>query len=320
MQSEINHLISPISLNIQTNHNIEALNKNSQIYDDPHFSDQIAPSLAIPNFSEDNKDESKNENINVEEFFEEKVLENNESYSDELDQRYFIEKSIPQNSVENVFQSQLNVNEEQFQKDYLNEKRNKSQNIESEKPKKKRSNHDYLIKSFLSDSINNYILNKMNNLVKNLGLGKIYKCNYNKNIKAKESHLSSLLQNTIEEIFSIYDEKENKEYAKGKMNKKIFESFFERISNKINLSEDKEKLFNLLRSIYEDQVKLYYESKEIEKFKNKKLKHGTPVDYDKKFYFETNRRYYLLESDGFIRYAKSKPYCHNERKNKYKFY
>lgn len=98
------------------------------------------------------------------------------------------------------------------------------------------------------------------------------------------------------------------------MNKKIFESFFERISNKIDLSEDEEKLLNLLKSIYEDQVKLYYESKEFEKFKNKKFKHGTPVDYDKKFYFQRNRHYYLLESNGFIRYAKSKPYCHNERK------
>ena len=195
---EINNLISPISLNIQTNHNIEALSKNSQIYGDPPFSNQIAPFLAIPNFSEDNKYESKNENINEEEFFKEKVLENNKSYSDELDHIYFIEKSILQNSVENVFQSQLNVNEEQFQKDYLNKKRNKSQNIESEDLKDKRSCHDYLIKSFLSDSINNYVFNNINNLLINLELGKIYKCNYNKNINAKESHLSSLLQKTRE--------------------------------------------------------------------------------------------------------------------------
>ena len=59
-----------------------------------------------------------------------------------------------------------------------------------------------------------------------------------------------------------------------------------------------------------------YESGELQKFKNKKFKHGTSVDYDIIFYKERKRHYYLLEPYGFIRYAKSKPYCHNERKKK----
>lgn len=306
--TEKNNLNFQNSSNIQSyqikSFNTEVLNNNNQIIVD------------IVTFSQDNKYKSFNEKNNIEELIRENILENDESYNDELDiENNLIQESIPQDNVENIFKYNLNVNKEDFQKYSIIEKEDKSQNIESEKPQKIRSNHDYLIKSFLSNSINTYSFGKLYNLVKKLG-GRIYKCDYNKIINANERHLSNLLEKTIEEIFTIYDEKAKKEGIRQKNNKKVFENFYESISDKKDLSEDEEELFNLLRSTYEDQLKLYYKSKEIEKFKNKNLKHGTPVDYDKKFYNERNRGYYLLEPYGFIRYAKSKPYCHNERKKK----
>lgn len=297
------NLLSKETKQIKTVDIKEEVNKNNQIYTD------------IPTYSKDNKNEPPQEN-NSEAFFENNIFENNELYNDNdglHTEKNQIQNSISRDGVENVFEFKLNVNEEQFQKDYLDEKG------ESEKPRKIRSKHDYLIKSFLSNSINNYSFGKLNKLVKKLKLGKIYKCDYIKNIKANERHLRNLLEKTIEEIFSIYDEEAGKKDKKQK-NKKVFESFFESISDKIDLSEDEEELLNLLKSTYEEELKLYYKSKEIEKFKNKKFKHGTTDDYDKEFYNERNRGYYLLEPYGFIRYANSEPYCHNERKkNKINF-
>ena len=297
------NLLSKETKQIKTVDIKEEVNKNNQIYTD------------IPTYSKDNKNEPPQEN-NSEAFFENNIFENNELYNDNDElhtEKNQIQNSISQDSVENVFKYKLNINEEQFQKDYLDEKG------ESEKPRKIRSKHDYLIKSFLSNSINTYSFGKLNKLVKKLKLGKIYKCDYIKNIKANERHLRNLLEKTIEEIFSIYDEEAGKKDKKQK-NKKVFESFFESISDKIDLSEDEEELLNLLKSTYEEELKLYYKSKEIEKFKNKKFKHGTADDYDKEFYNERNRGYYLLEPYGFIRYANSEPYCHNERKkNKINF-
>ena len=103
----------------------------------------------IPTFSKDNKNEPLNENNGANTFFLNNILENNELYNDndelctEKNQRNELQKSIFQDNVENVFNFKLNINEEQFQKDYLDEKG------ESEKPRKIRSKHDYLIKSFL---------------------------------------------------------------------------------------------------------------------------------------------------------------------------
>lgn len=299
---EIKGLYSPISFHIQDN--INDINKRIQKYD-----------ILIPSFSEDDKCKSINENKYgdaVEEFCLEDRLENAGSWSDELsiekDQRYFIPNDTPKISVDNKYiLFKVNKNEEQFDKDFINEKRERTQQKDPEKTKKKRTLRDYLIKSFLSNFINVYLFKKINELLEKCKLGKICKCDYDMIIKPNESHLAILLEKTVEELFIIYKEKASKKCEKQK-NKKLFEF----IDNKVNLSKNEEELVNLLKSKFEYQLKLYYKSKEIETFKTKKLKHGTPVDYDKQFYSERNRQYYLLEPYGFIRYAKSEPYCHNK--------
>ena len=282
---ETNDLKSQNSLDIEMKSlNEEDINNKSQQNDTSIFIDD--------------KCEIINERIFNDVFSWTNNSERNESSRDEEKNRFFIKKA------ENVVK-----NEEQYQKNRLNQKRQKK---DSKENKNVRSKHDYLIKSFLSNSINKYVFKKINKLFKKNKLGKMYKCSYVKIIKPNERHLSVLLEKSVKEIFSKYDEKASKECENQKSNKKLFEYIY----NNVNLLEDGKEIVNLLDSTYEDQLKLYYESKEIEKFKTKDLKYGTPADYDKDFYNERNRKYYLLENYGFIKYAKSKPYCHNERQKK----
>ena len=210
---------------------------------------------------------------------------------------------------------QINENSEHFQNNFINKKRElsfKEEKMNKNENKKPRSTHDYLIKSFLSNFINTFLFKKLNILSKKCGLGKIYKSNYKINIKPNETRLLSLIQKTVKDIFTNYKINENKEYKNQKKNYNLVEI----LDSKMYLSKEEEELKQCFDSTLEEQLKLYYESEDLEKFKNKKLKHGTPLDYNKIFYKERNRHYYLLEPYGFIRYAKSKPYCHNERKKK----
>ena len=107
-----------------------------------------------------------------------------------------------------------------------------------------------------------------------------------------------------------------------KKNEKLIKEFY----NKKNFpsSQEEEELKELLESTIETYVEAYYKSSEIEDLKKKKDKYERTVkDLDEDFKKERNRGYYLLEANenfsekfGFIIYANSKPYCHNQRKKK----
>ena len=200
----------------------------------------------------------------------------------------------------------------QFQNGFINKKIAPSKSEKADNKKSQRSTHDYLIKSFLSNFVNRYLFKKLNELSKNCHLGKIYKSNYKINIKPNEHKLSAFLEKTVKDIYTSFNNKKGKEYKYQEKNYNLAKELYK----KVNISKNEEELKKCLDSTIEAQLILYYESDKLQEFKNKKLKHGTPVDYDKNFYKERNRHYYLLEPYGFIRYAKTKPYCHNERENK----
>ena len=191
------------------------------------------------------------------------------------------------------------------------EKTSRNSSIHKIKAKKKRSNHDYLIKRFLSSLLNKYIFKKLRKF-------NIHKCNYKINIKPNEKGLSALLIKTVKEVFTIYDKKASEGTSNQQKNKTIIE---EKI-NTLTLVE-KEELKKLLDSYIEEQVIMFYKSPEFEELKKKVCKNGKTIkDLDEEFFKERKRGYYLLKiyenenekTNGFIKYANSKPYCHNERK------
>lgn len=256
--------------------------------------------------------------INIENFFlfqKESINEISENNNSHL----YIPGKDCQNKTSKIYSSKSIDNLEQFKKDsFLNKKTKRKLSNErknTKKNKKIRSTHDYLIKSFISNFINTYLFNKLNKLSKICNFGKIYKSNYKINVNPKETELLSFLKKNVKEIFSSFNENAE-EYRNQQKNHNLIEKLY----NKINLSVEEKELKKVLDSLSEEELILYYQSDEIEKFKNKKLKHGTPAYYDKQFYKERNRNYYLLEPYGFIRYAKSKPYCHNKRKKNKGFY
>ena len=186
---------------------------------------------------------------------------------------------------------------------------------------KKRSTVDYYLKAFLSNYLNKYLFNEANKRLKkwlkeNNYDYKIYKCNYLKNIgNSIERTLSQFLVKSFKETYSIYDDtkKEGTKNAKnnGKLFKKIEEDFKD--PKQLKLLKDF-KIF--YESINEDLLIYYYQSEEFLTFKNKKRKNGKTIkDYDYEFSHALKRkRPSLLIPYGFITYAKSEPYCHNQRK------
>ena len=213
------------------------------------------------------------------------------------------EKSEEKNINFNIFHQ---INENSKSKQFQNNSiiRRKREKEKTKKREKLRGKRDYLIKNFLSDCINNFLFKKLKKLTIKCNLGKLYQTNYKKNIELTERELLPLIKKTVYEIFT--SNSKNKEITVQ----------FQNLYNKINLSKDEEELINLLNSSFKEQIELYYYSEEIKLFKNKKYKTGTPAEKDELFYKERNRHYYLLEPYGFIRYANSKPYCHNDRKKK----
>ena len=218
------------------------------------------------------------------------------------------------NNLYYIFEEETNTNNNKIQISYrssgekndilLNKKRKASRekekkydNIEDKKEKSKK-NENFILK-FLTNFINVYEYKK---LVGNLQKINIFidKCDRKKFLKAKENYLPILLKKNMKELFGL----ENK------------------LKENFPSNEEEEKTNKLLESTFEEELKLYYKSDELKKFKIKKFKDGkTPKDYDKIFYAGRKgkvRGYYLLEPYGFIIYANSEHYCKNERKRNIK--
>ena len=220
----------------------------------------------------------------------------------------FDNQASPNNiSLNNSSESKIN-NESQHNIQKVNKSSKISNQSKAKKPKKKRSNHDYYIKSFLSDFLNKYLFRELKDRSKKCEFvtisknSKIYKCNCKKNVGNQiERTLGAFLEKTVVEIFYMN-------------NKELFDKID--IEFKNFPSPEKAQFKKFIENNMEMLIKPYYHSKEFANFKNKVFKrtNRTVKDYDKEFSNERGRKYSLLEPYKFIDYAKSEPYCHNQRK------
>ena len=217
---------------------------------------------------------------------------------------------------------------------FLNKKRYFNENIENQSEsnndviddKKKKKKVEDLLKAFKSNFLNKYLFNKANELLKNWLKENnynytIYKCNYEINIvRTTERNLRQFLLKSFKEIFSIYDPSKKEGIENSKKNGRLFEIIEEAFKDpkQLKLLEDFKKVYE---SFMEDLLKDYYHSEVFFAFKNKKTKEGKTIkDYDYEFSHAPKRkRPSLLTQYGFIDYAKSEPYCHNQRKIKNNF-
>ena len=220
----------------------------------------------------------------------------------------------------------INENDEDIS--YLNKKRyfidSISENkegiigISNDNSKSQRTTRDYYLKAFFSNFLNTYLFNRVNSyldipIFENC---RIYKCDYIKNIgNSIERNLKQFLTKNIENTFTIYDETKPKGAEKLKNNIKVFEI----IKEKFKDVEIEKELVDFQKFYYlsiEEHLKDYYYSKEFEAFKNETRKNGKTIkDYDFEFsHAKKRKRPSLLIPYGFIDYAKSKPYCHNQRR------
>ena len=206
-------------------------------------------------------------------------------------------------NVQNVEQNN-NINDNLTSEKHSLSKRKRKR---GEKKPKKRGAHDYYIKTFLSDLLNNFVLRKLNEKIKNCKfitikkVAQIKKCNYKINIEKQIQRTLKVFvdEKTVEEIF----------YS---TNKELFDDIKKEYENFQN--PDVEEFLNYIKSIMEPVIKEYYHSKELEEFKNKvtKKKKRSIKEYDEEF--RKGRGYSLLEAYNFIYYARSKPYSQKERK------
>ena len=233
-------------------------------------------------------------------------MNDEESYEKKNEEELQILYGIMGEEKENNKNLEFNESSGKINSSLLNKKRksskekeqNKDDNIEDQKVKKDK-NENFILK-FLTNSINVDLYRKVFDT-----LGKIIdvkKCD-RKKIKANEKYLSDLLDKTVEELFDL----------KSKL--ELIEENIKKF--KINKEEEK-KMKDLLKLKFKEHLIHYYKSDTLKEFKKKKFKDGkTPEDYDKVFYAGRKgkeRGYYLLEKEGFITYAKSQPYCKNERR------
>ena len=134
-----------------------------------------------------------------------------------------------------------------------------------DKKPKKRGAHDYYIKTFLSDLLNNFVLRKLNEKINNCKFitikkdAQIKKCNYKKNIGEQIERTLEVFvkEKTVEEIF----------YS---TNKELFDDIKKEYENFQN--PDVEEFLNYIKRIMEPVIKEYYHSNELEEFKNKVTK------------------------------------------------
>ena len=134
-----------------------------------------------------------------------------------------------------------------------------------DKKPKKRGAHDYYIKTFLSDLLNNFVLRKLNEKINNCKFitikkdAQIKKCNYKKNIGEQIERTLEVFvkEKTVEEIF----------YS---TNKELFDDINKEYENFQN--PDVEEFLNYIKRIMEPVIKEYYHSNELEEFKNKVTK------------------------------------------------
>ena len=161
---------------------------------------------------------------------------------------------------------------------------------------------DYFIKAIKSD-IMKYMMNYIQSLLSKDKLLKKYKLKkppYDKyGGNPKEYSNKTFLSKSIKEV--LYDDENSS-------NKKLIEEIY-------NLpgfpNNDVQKEFSdYLEMKVEDVIMNYYDKSEEFKLFKEEPKYK---NWDKQFYFERERHFYMLEEYGFIKWAKSKSYCKNPK-------
>lgn len=114
----------------------------------------------------------------------------------------------------------------------------------------------------------------------------------------KEKDNKEFLLKTIKTVFVDYDKNSEKGTSRQKDNEKLINKIYE--LSKFPNNEKEKKLKNFLEMNIEKGIEMYYESKEFETFKNNENNQY----YDSMFYKEKNRKFSLLEKNGFIKLVK----------------
>lgn len=160
---------------------------------------------------------------------------------------------------------------------------------------------DYYKKLFIKNFLS-YLLNYGKKLILSCNFGKIfgylklhmpnYKL-YAGNPKEKDNR--NFLKKTIKEVFMDYDKTSEKGTGRQKDNEKLINKIYEKYQ--FPNSENEKKLKSFFEMNIDKGIELYYESEEFQKFKNNE----TNQYYDKMFFNEKNRKFSLLEKNGFIK-------------------
>lgn len=160
---------------------------------------------------------------------------------------------------------------------------------------------DYYKKLFIKNFLN-YLLNYGKKMIVSCNFGKMF--GYSKlhmpNYKLyagnpKEKDNRNFLKKTIKEVFMDYDKTSEKGTGRQKNNEKLINKIYAKYL--FPNSENEKCLKKFFEMNIEKGIELYYESEEFQKFKND----GTNQYYDKMFYNEKNRKFSLLEKNGFIK-------------------
>lgn len=327
-ESKKNTFSKPIDINI----NEDYLNKSKYEIngdniikkdDDNKLDDIIYEQFKDMKFKDKNKDKfssiEEDDSIEYQNMYEVLDKDNKITNQNINDNSNYNEPSLLKKKTERP--KDISVNDSSFQRNKINMIQKLTP---KKKTKKKRSNRDKYIKAFLSNFFNQFLFKRGNNLFKRckfekLKTYKIYKCNYKKMIlKQIERNLAELINKTYVQIFTDYDEKEKEGIKNQKHNKELFVQIYEELKI-LPYTPERQEFKNFIESPISKLIIDYYHSKEFNEFKKKVYKDGKTVqDYDNEFFKERGRNYSLLEPYNFLRYANSKPYCHNQRKKKIK--
>lgn len=123
----------------------------------------------------------------------------------------------------------------------------------------------------------------------------------------KEKDNREFLKKQVKTVLMDYDKNDKKGNGRQKDNEKLINFIY----NNMNFPSTIEEiaLDDFFKMTIEEGIKKYYESEFFIKFK----KNRTIQYYDRKFFYEKNRKFSLLEKDGFIKLVNLPFYSNNPK-------
>ena len=111
----------------------------------------------------------------------------------------------------------------------------------------------------------------------------------------KEKDNREFLKKKVKTVFKDYDMECDKGTSRQKDNEKLIKKIYELID--IPTNENQNNVIDFFEMTIEKGIEMFYESEEFKEFKNDKINKY----YDNMFYNEKNRKFSLLEKNGFIK-------------------